>query len=125
MTRSRIDPVIVSEHENDKEGSVDEMLYIVFGEDGEYSDWCQWPVAAYRDKALARRHVECAEIAARLKRELKTDAAKAILDAWDGSDDAFRAYAPSYSLQEVKLRDALPDAPLEQMQEGLRRGKGS
>ncbi len=98
-----------------------ETLYVVFGEDGEYSDWNTWPVAAYRDEAMAQQHVENAAAAARLRRDLRQPAARDVLDRWDSRGNQLVLY----SLTEVELRDALPDAPLEQMQEGLRRGKSS
>ncbi len=102
-----------------------ERLFIVFGESGSYSDWSQWPVAAYRDEMMARQHVENAEVALRLRYELKTKAATDILDEWDRTQKDSVSRADVYSLQEVELRDALPDAPLEQMRAGLDRAQRS
>lgn len=36
-------------------------IYIVTGNCGEYSDYREWPVAAYDDEALARAHAEAAK----------------------------------------------------------------
>lgn len=36
------------------------MFYLVMGEQGEYSDWQQWPVCAYHDEDSANRHAAAA-----------------------------------------------------------------
>lgn len=41
-----------------------EMIYIVQGDTGEYSDYTSWFVCAYRDEAMAREHARLAQSAA-------------------------------------------------------------
>jgi hypothetical protein len=40
------------------------LVYVVFGQTGEYSDRTEWPVMAYYDEASAKAHVKRAGIAA-------------------------------------------------------------
>lgn len=102
------------------EGTTDERLYIVFGSSGEYSDWTEWPVAAYRDEALARTHAEQAAAASDQRNEqahgIEYSAREKWIAAnrnpWDAHDDCDGYEASRYTVGEVPLLAALPSSPV-------------
>lgn len=95
-----------------------ETVYVVLGEQGEYSDWQQWLVAAYRVKAVARAHAENADAASRLLGVRQNAEAREFLAAWDaeGVDRYHDILGPcTYTVKEVELCDALPRLALHLM----------
>ena len=85
------------------------LVYVVFGEAGEYSDYRTWNVAAYYSKDEAELHAEAASQAARIMYQSRFDNDQYIIN--ENPFDAFFAsnYEQAYyTVEELKLSDRWP-----------------
>lgn len=80
------------------------MIYVVMGTTGEYSDRDEWPVAAYRDGALAAEHVVRAEQCARAAQADKSVKPGDFRNPYDPENRFFA----DYYVWKVPLLEALP-----------------